>query len=283
MMKIQQPLHVVSCKYQSIATSSQAVVMLVLFSLCLGLSGCSGRKKTVGEAITERDSMPVMDTRGVTTLISDSGVIRYRIKTEEWKVFDRKNPPHWAFEQGIYLEQFDSLFQVQASITADTAYFYNREELWKLVGHVDIKNLQGERFNTELLYWDQRKQKVYSDRFIRIEQPDRIITGRGFTSNQQMTVYTIHKPEGIFYVEDDAMAADTVKNDTVKNKEPIRSASPVKASPVTTAPVKASPVKASPVKASPVTTAPVKISPLKKGSPLKGSLVKRQSPVTQTK
>ncbi len=41
-----------------------------------------------------------MDTRGVTTLVSDSGVTRYRINTEEWLVFDRKNPPYWAFEKG---------------------------------------------------------------------------------------------------------------------------------------------------------------------------------------
>lgn len=202
-------IDVVHHRNTSITITLGVMVMLLLFP------SCSGRKKTMGAAITERDSLPVMDTRGVTTLISDSGVTRYRINTEEWLVFDRKSPPYWAFEKGIYLENFDSLFQVEASIKADTAYFYNKEELWKLMGNVDIKNQKGERFNTELLYWDQRKQKVYSDRFIRIEQPDRIITGRGFESNQQMTVYTIRQPEGIFYVDDEATAVDTLKTDTI--------------------------------------------------------------------
>lgn len=204
-------LDVVSYKCTSITIVIQAMVMLLLFS------SCSGRKKELGDAITERDSMAVMDTRGVTTLVSDSGVTRYRINTEEWLVFDRKNPPYWAFEKGVYLEKFDSLFQVEASIKADTAYYYNKEELWKLIGNVDIQNLKGERFNTELLYWNQRTQKVYSDCFIRIEQPDRIITGRGFESNQQMTVYTIHQPEGIFYVDEAAMEAtpDSLATDTI--------------------------------------------------------------------
>ena len=58
----------------------------------------------LGDAITRRDSMAVMDTRGVTTLVSDSGVTRYRINTEEWLVFDRKNPPYWAFERGLFGE-----------------------------------------------------------------------------------------------------------------------------------------------------------------------------------
>ena len=51
----------------------------------------------MGAAITERDSLPVMDTKGVTTLISDSGITRYRVNTAEWLIYDRKNPPYWAF------------------------------------------------------------------------------------------------------------------------------------------------------------------------------------------
>lgn len=204
-----QLINVVYHKNASITIVFGAMVMLLLFS------SCSGKKKELGDAITERDSMAVMDTHGVTTLVSDSGVTRYRINTEEWLVFDRKNPPYWAFEKGVYLEKFDSIFQVEASIKADTAYFFNKEELWKLMGNVHIQNLKGEQFDTELLYWDQRTQRIYSDEFIRIEQPDRIITGHGFESNQQMTVYTIRKPEGIFYVDEEAAAADSLQTDTI--------------------------------------------------------------------
>lgn len=204
-----QPINIVYHKNASITIVLGAMVMLLLFS------SCSGKKKELGDAITERDSMAVMDTRWVTTLVSDSGVTRYRINTEEWLVFDRKNPPYWAFEKGVYLEKFDSIFQVEASIKADTAYFFNKEELWKLMGNVHIQNLKGEQFDTELLYWDQRAQRIYSDEFIRIEQPDRIITGHGFESNQQMTVYTIRKPEGIFYVDEETAAADSLQTDTI--------------------------------------------------------------------
>ena len=201
--------HVVGYKNMSITIALGVMVMLLLFS------SCSGRKKEMGAAITERDSLPVMDTKGVTTLISDSGITRYRVNTAEWLIYDRKNPPYWAFEKGIYLEKFDSVFHTEASIKADTAYYYNKKELWKLMGNVHIQNLKGEQFDTELLYWDQRAQRIYSDEFIRIEQPDRIITGHGFESNQQMTVYTIRKPEGIFYVDEETAAADSLQTDTI--------------------------------------------------------------------
>lgn len=192
-------------KSMSITTILGVVVMLLLFP------SCNGGKKVLGDAITERDSLPMMATYDVITLISDSGITRYRLITDEWLVYDKKKPSYWAFEKGVYLEQFDSLLNVAASIKSDTAYYYDKEKLWKLVGHVDIQNLKGERFNTELLYWNQATQKVYSDQFIRIEQPDKVITGRGFDSNQQMTIYVIDNIEGIFYVDD----ADSTKTDSV--------------------------------------------------------------------
>ena len=201
-----QRSNVLFCRSLSITIAFGAVVMLLLFS------ACSGRHKDLGNAITERDSLPVMDTKGVMTLISDSGVTRYRINTEEWLVFDRKNPPYWAFEKGIYLEKFDSIFNVDASIQADTAYYYEKQKLWKLMSNVHIQNLKGEKFDTDLLYWDQNKHRVYSDQRIRIEQPDQIIYAIGFESDEQLNKYTFFKQEGEFYVDDDAAApADSVQ------------------------------------------------------------------------
>lgn len=178
------------------------IVMLLLFP------SCGGRKNSIGAAITERDSLPMMQTTGVTTFISDSGVTRYKVITEEWLVYDRRNPSYWAFEKGVYLEQFDSVFNIEASIKSDTAYYFDKTKLWKLMGHVDIENRKGERFNTELLYWNQTTKKIYTDRFIRIQQPDRIIHAHGFDSNEQLTQYTCRNIDGIFYVDEDGANAE---------------------------------------------------------------------------
>lgn len=92
--------------FLNITVAIWATVMFVLFP------ACSGGEKNLAEAITERDSLPSMKTLGVTTLISDSGITRYKIITEEWEIYDKKNPPYWAFEKGVYLEKFDSLFHI---------------------------------------------------------------------------------------------------------------------------------------------------------------------------
>jgi len=130
----------------------------------------------MADAITERDSLAVMDTRGGTTLISESGVTRYRGNTEEWSIFDKKKPSDCAFENGIYLEKFDALAHIYASMTADTAYYHDRDRLWKLLGNVYLKSLNGDYVITELLYRNEATKNGCTDNFVGMEKPDQSTT-----------------------------------------------------------------------------------------------------------
>lgn len=167
------------------------------------LSACSKKKQAITEAISNRDSVPIMITRDISTFISDSGVVRYKIIADEWKVFDQLEPSMWTFEKGIYLEKFNNDLSIEATIIADTAYYYDKQELWELRGNVHIENEQDEQFDTQLLFWNQKTKKVYSDLYIRIQQQKRIITGIGFTSNQEFTNYTIKQTQGIFPIKEE--------------------------------------------------------------------------------
>ena len=176
---------------------------------------CGGNQEF--EQIKEsRDQQALLTSDTVTTLISDSGITRYKIITEEWSIFDKKEPPYWAFEKGVYLEKFDTLLHIDASIKADTAYYYDRKKLWELKGNVQIRSQRGDKFETAQMFWDEKNKSVYSDKFIKIEQEDKIIKGYGFESNQELTEYEIKNTTGIFTVEDTAPAptqpADSIRN-----------------------------------------------------------------------
>ena len=196
-------------KTLNITAAFLAAVMFVLFP------ACSGKDKKLAEAISENDTLPSMKSLGVTTLISDSGITRYKIVAEEWLIHDKKNPPYWAFEKGVYLEKFDTLFRVDASIKADTAYYHEKKKLWELRGHVQILSQRGDRFQTDLLFWDEKKEKVYSDTFIQIEQEDKVIKGYGFESNQDLSEYEIKNTTGIFTIEDTAPTVTTQPQDSL--------------------------------------------------------------------
>lgn len=196
-----------------ITIAALAIVMLFL------LPSCSHKKQLTTDAITNRDSVAVMVTHDVSTYISDSGVVRYKIITDKWKVFDRLNPSMWSFEEGIYLEKFNNDLNIEATILADTAYYYDKLELWELRGNVHIENEQDEQFDTQLLFWNQKTKKVYSDLYIRIRQQKRIITGIGFTSNQDFTNYTIKQTQGIFPIKEETQTVSdttTVATDSIQ-------------------------------------------------------------------
>ena len=171
-------------------------------AMVLLLPSCSNGDEKVGPDIGERDSLPTLKSIGVSTLISDSGVIRYKIISEDWYIYEKKDPPHWSFEKGLFIERFDASFQVDAFISCDTAYFYNLQELWELRGRVLVKNLKHETFKTSLLFWDQRAHRIYSSAYMEIDGETRKLSGYNFSSNEQMTDYIIHSSKGLFPLED---------------------------------------------------------------------------------
>jgi len=153
-------------------------------------------------AINERDSVSMMTSYGVNTLISDSGVIKYKIVTERWDVNTIKQPPRWTFERGIFLEQFDQKFHVEGYITADTAWYYEQQKLWELRGRVHIRNVNGLIFDSEELFWDGQKHEFYSHKFSKVVTPERTLQGTYFRSDEHMAHYEVTNSVGSFQSED---------------------------------------------------------------------------------
>ena len=176
-----------------------AIAMLAV----LGLGSCKDEGKLGVASRIDPKKMPSMTTVNVATLISDSGITQYKIVSPLWNVYDEVDTPYWSFPKGIYLQKYDRKFNVIASVAADSAKFFRLQNLWKLDGNVELKKEPGELFLTQQLFWDQRRNRLYSDSFIHIETPERMLEGHGFESNDRLTKYSIRKPTGIFPVSED--------------------------------------------------------------------------------
>ena len=88
--------------------NSHIIVLALVMSVIFG--ACQEQKEHTAGAIRDRDSVSMMVSYGVNTLISDSGVIKYRIVTERWEVNTVRNPSRWIYEKGLFFEQFDEKF-----------------------------------------------------------------------------------------------------------------------------------------------------------------------------
>ena len=186
--------------------------MGVAFTLLLLSWACSEAHEHTAPAVNPEDSVSMMTTYGVNTLISDSGVIKYRIVSEQWDVNTVRQPSRWEFMKGIFFEQFDEQSHVQAYIQADTAWYFDQERLWKLRGRVSLKNVDGLVFTSEELYWDGIRHEFYSNCYSKLVTPERTIEGTYFRSDEAMTHYRVSNSQGSFLAEDfddDVEPADT--------------------------------------------------------------------------
>ncbi len=177
------------------------VFALAIVSFFNFLASCSNNEFDTTEAVG-RDTVAGQYAKDVYSLISDSGIVKYRMEAKEWYIFDMVDTPYWYFPQGLFVETLNDTMGTEASVTSKFAIYYTELELWDLRDSVKSKNINGEYFETDQLFWNQKEEKVYSKEKIKITQDKRIITGHGFESNQSFTNYTIKKPEGIFPIEE---------------------------------------------------------------------------------
>ena len=180
-----------------------AIVTIFVISLfSFFISSCTEPHEHTARAINPEDSASIMVSYGVNTLISDSGVIKYRIVTERWEVNTVRQPSRWEFMKGIFFEQFDEQFHVQGYIQADTAWYYDQQRLWKLRGRVNLRNNNGLIYTSEELYWDGMRHEFYSTVFSRVVTPERTMEGTYFRSDEKMDHYLVTNSKGSFIASD---------------------------------------------------------------------------------
>lgn len=200
--------------------------MVAIVAAHMAMTACEQAQEHTAPAVHDRDSASMMISYGVNTLISDSGVIKYKIVTERWDVNTVKNPTRWTFEKGVFFEQFDQQFHVEAYVQADTAWYFDQQKLWKLRGRVRIRNINGLIYESEELYWDGLKHELYSNVFSKVTTPERTMQGSYFRSDEHMRHYIVSNSKGSFTTadleNDDQQQQNTAPGDTTQQQsEPI--------------------------------------------------------------
>lgn len=145
-----------------------------------------------------------MHSTGINTFISDSGVMRYHMVVEEWDIYNGAagEQATWKFMKGMLMERFDEKFHVDLFVQSDTAYLH-KQKLWELRGRVMVRNVKGDVFRTEELFWDLDAHEMWNHQYMHITTPERELEGTEFRSNEQMTHYSVLNSIGTFPVNEE--------------------------------------------------------------------------------
>jgi len=187
---------------------------------------CGKGNKGISTISLDTEILPTVHSVDVSSLISDSGVTRYRFQAKIWDIFSNApndTAPYWYFPEGVYIEKFDTLFNVEGYIEADTAYYREKKKLWHLIGNVHIQNLEGWKFNTNELFWDESEppnsiNAIYTDSVVTIDKNngEGLIVSNGIKSNQSMTNYRFYRNSMEFNVNENEVASP---NDSIQKSE----------------------------------------------------------------
>jgi LPS export ABC transporter protein LptC len=136
-------------------------------------------------------TIPSLTGKNVRTVLADSGRVQLILTTPLIEQYDKVDPQYTEFKSGIKVvffgKQNDSV-----KVTAKYAKCTNNN-LWELRDSVVVINENNEKLETEVLFWNQEKDRIYTDRFVKMTSEDQVSQGIGFESDSHLTKRRIFK------------------------------------------------------------------------------------------
>jgi LPS export ABC transporter protein LptC len=144
---------------------------------------------------------PITEFQNIETFYTEKEILKMKLKAKVVHEFlngDRE------FPEGVYVEFYNEMGALESTLEANHAFYFKEEDQWRGRGKVQVKNImKNEQLNTEELFWKPSQQKIFTDKFVTIRQEADVIYGQGLEAKQDMSDYTILKPEGEFEVNDE--------------------------------------------------------------------------------
>lgn len=161
---------------------------IFIFSALLGLVVFSCRESVDPEALKIYDG-PINSAINIFLVQSDSAIVRSEITAPKQLEFLNGNI---EFPEGIEIQFFTKEGELETTMIADRGYFMKNENLYRGEGNVQIQNLlQDQKLQTEEIFWDQPGKKIYTDKFVTIQDKQTLFNGTGMEADDSFSNYTL--------------------------------------------------------------------------------------------
>lgn len=170
--------------------------ILLLFIASLSIQSCRQKEAVVLVEYTG----PLREAADVEMLYSEKDRVKVKMKAK--KILEFKNEDK-EFPEGLYLEFYDEFGVMTSTLKANNAFYFKEKNQWRARGNVEVVNLaKKQQLNTEELFWKPDTKKIFTEKFVTIKLESEVIYGTGLDAVQDLSTYTIKKPEGEFEIKD---------------------------------------------------------------------------------
>lgn len=132
---------------------------------------------------------------------TDSGRVTANLLSAKMLDYSNRDFPFNEFQDGITLYLYDENNK-KSTVVADYAIVYGKTDLIDLQGNVVITTVDNRELKTDQLYYDQKKEWLFTNKPVTFASEVDIINGNGFDSNSKFTNAEVLEVTGIITVED---------------------------------------------------------------------------------
>lgn len=164
---------------------------LVVLAVVLGIFSC---REDIDKSQLEFYEGPTRTGYDIVLVHSDSAIVRTKLMADKQLEFQNGNT---EFPEGIVIHFFEEDGELSTTIRADRGYYERKTDLYRGEGDVQVYNLlKDQKLNSEELFWDKGKKKIFTEKFVTVEEPSRIINGTGMEADEGFNEYTFTKVTG---------------------------------------------------------------------------------------
>ncbi|MCX6325992.1 MAG: LPS export ABC transporter periplasmic protein LptC [Bacteroidia bacterium] len=147
-------------------------------------------------------TLPSLTVKDFKTVFTDSGRLQLIMASPLMEQYNNTGSPYSEFRSGIKVYFYDGQKKPIASVSAKYGKYNKTNNMWELKDSVAVVNEDNDKLETEVLYWDQQKDLIYTDRFVKITNEDQIVMGTGFESDPRLVKRRIKKVTATIYLKD---------------------------------------------------------------------------------
>jgi hypothetical protein len=174
--------------------------------VCLLLVGftlaCKKQEVRVEDRVYTLEDVNIDRTLNPVIRYSDSAVVRVIVTGPLLQSYTGRNEEYKEFTDGIEVEFFDEYGNLSSRLTAKYAIQYDREAKVIVRDSVVWRSVDDQMLESSELIWDERLERVYTNKFSVITTPSDTIFTQYFEANQNFSEITMTSTDGAIIVED---------------------------------------------------------------------------------
>lgn len=143
--------------------------------------------------------------KDVKFIFSKNGHTKASLNSDTFIQNNGAKPPFIDLKGHLKLISYDTILDTESVVTAKFARYYPNTGNIIAQDEVVAVNRKGDKLETEELIWNQKIERFYTDKFVRITTNGQMTYGEGLEANQDFTWFRIKHQTGTIPVDKSAI------------------------------------------------------------------------------